>query len=529
MRHILGPSARMAAVTMASRVLGLVREQVRAALLGTSDAADAFTTAYIIPNLLRRLVGEGALTAAFVPVYTHYSERIDARRLRELTGRFVTFFSMVLALTAALGTAGAHLLVADLFAPGYSSTPSKLALTVFLTRMMFPYVFFIGLAALCQAILNSNRYFTLPASTPIVLNLSIIGSALLLSSRLPTPAHALALGVVAGGILQAAMQLPLLWRLGFRPRLPRMRLDPFTRRILRLMLPGVFGAGIYQINVAVSQAMASYLGKGAVSSLQYSSRLLELVLGVFVVAVSTAILPELSRRAATGDLAGMRRTFSFCIVTVCMITMPASITAILMRKELVHLLFSFKSGSFGARSVDLTAWALLFHMTGLVFIGLCRVLVPVFYSFHDTTTPVVVAAAAMLINIAGCLYLPAWFSHGGIALANTLSALVQCCILMPLAWRLLKQERPELSATAAKIARIAAACMVMGAALRWVLSWLPFPGSAGKATQLYTACAHLLAAAGVYGTMLHLLKVEEFSALASLVIPSGARSDDPGS
>lgn len=430
-RHrLLRSAGGMSVVTMVSRVLGLFREQARAYFLGTGAGADAFGIAFMIPNLFRRLVGEGAMTAAFVPVFTRMMERENRDTLWDFANRFFMLLSAILAAITVAGILASGVLVEHVFARGFAGDPGKLELTVSLTRWMFFYLFFISLAALIQGMLNCFGRFVIPAFTPILLNLSVIGAAFLLGRRMDQPAYAFAIGVLAGGLLQLGFQLPFIWRLGFRVR-PTLRIfHRAGREVLGLMGYGLFGMGIYQINVAVSNAVASYLGEGAVSSLQYSNRLMELTLGVFIISISTVILPAMARQLSAGRRGEALETLAFAVRMVVFISLPAALGLILLRYPVIRLLFTFSGGRFDEVSTDLTAWAVVFHLLGLVPLGLSRICVAVFYADKDMKTPVKAAAGSMAVNLVACVTLPAWLGHGGVALANTLAALFTAALLM---------------------------------------------------------------------------------------------------
>ena len=431
-RSLLSSTAVIAGITGVSRVFGLFREQARALLLGTSMAGDAFASAFIIPNLLRRLVGEGAMTAAFVPVFTDYLKGEKKEEMWAFAQSFFLLMTAILSGVAILGVILAPLYMEHVFARGYVGVAGKLEMTIFLTKMMFPYIFFIGLAALAQAMLNSHGRFAIPAATPIFLNISIIGCAFAFRDSFETPATAFAVGVLLGGSIQLVMQLPSLYELGLKFKSTLTLSHPANWKVLRLMIPGIFGAGIYQINVAVSQAVASAQQSGAVSSLQYSSRILELILGIFVVSLATVVLPQLSRHASDGNLGTMADTGLFAIRMMAFVTIPATIGTILLRSPIVDLLFRFRGGTFDLHSSELTQAALIAHMVGLFFIGGVRVSVNLFFALKDTKTPVFAAAISMVANVILCFVLPIWLAHAGVALANSVAAALQLVLLFGL-------------------------------------------------------------------------------------------------
>ncbi|MED5465278.1 MAG: murein biosynthesis integral membrane protein MurJ [Myxococcota bacterium] len=424
---LLKAAMSMSVITLLSRVLGLVREQVRAHYLGTSMASDAFGIAFQIPNLLRRLVGEGAMSAGFIPVLSQYKEQEGETQAFTFARQFFNLSLILLVVISTLGVVGAGSIVAGFsWLSGQEISPEATDLTTSLTRWMFPYIAFVSWAALAQGILNTYRIFWVSAFTAVLLNIAIITSAIAFAQVLEEPAYGFGFGVLIGGCLQLFFQLPYVFRLGFRWK-PDFRIGPGVKKALMLLVPTVFGAGVYQINVLVSQAIAWGLGNGAVSSLQYSSRLLELTLGVFAIALSTAILPSLAGDVANKETENVRQTLLYGIRLTCLVCFPVTAGLFLVRSETVSLLF--ERGSFSLDSTAMTAYALAFHIIGLTFIALSRVVLQVFYAFQDTWRPFWVALISMVVNLSLCYALAPHLSHGGIALANSASAAVQILLL----------------------------------------------------------------------------------------------------
>jgi len=457
----------MSLVTMLSRVLGLFREQARAYFLGTGAGADAFGIAFMIPNLFRRLVGEGAMTAAFVPVFTRMIDRENRQELWDFANRFFLLLSAILAAITVVGILASGVLVRHVFARGFVEDVGKTDLTVSLTRWMFCYLLFISLAALIQGMLNCFGRFVVPAFTPILLNLSVIGAAFLLGHAMEQPAYAFAVGVMVGGLLQLGFQLPFIWRLGFRLRPTLKLMHRASREVLGLMTFGIFGMGIYQINVAVSNAVASYLGEGAVSSLQYSNRLMELTLGVFIISITTVIMPTMSRQLSGGTPGEALETLAFALRMVVFISLPATVGLIMLRYPVIQLLFTFDGGRFDLESTQLTALAVYCHMLGLVPLGISRVCVAVFYAAKDMKTPVKVSAGSMLVNLVACLALPAWLDHGGVALANSLAVLYVAALLVLIIRRRFGAPKRGWRMAGAAV-RSAAAALLMGLTVWWL-------------------------------------------------------------
>ncbi len=427
-RSLLKSAGLMSLITLLSRFTGLAREVTVAHFLGTGMAADAFAIAFKLPNLFRRLVGEGAMSSAFIPVLVDL-QGDDKETLKRVCASFFTLMAMLVAVLCAVCVLGANFLVSEVFARGYQNDPAKLALTVLLTRWMFFYLLFISLAAVVQAILNSHKIFGPSAFTPVLLNLITVGAAFGLGQHVMEPHKALAIGVMVGGFVQLAFQLPFVWRLGI-PLWPHFDFrHPAIKKVFLLMVPGLAGAGLYQLNIWVSQMIATFIpNNGAVASLGYSNRLLEFTLGVFIVALSTAVLPTFSAQVRDRQLDKLQETLSFALRMTAYVTIPSMIGLFLIRYPLIRLLF--KSGQFDENSVSMTVTAFNFHITGLLFIGLTRILVPAFFSFKDMKTPVYASALAMLINAGTCIALVGPLAQGGIALANSISVAIQTLALI---------------------------------------------------------------------------------------------------
>ncbi len=322
--------------TMLSRVFGFIRDVIVARYFGAGLATDAFFVAFRIPNLLRRLFAEGSLTIAFVPVFTEYLKAKSREDAFELARVAFTLLSAILVVVSIAGVLLSPAIV-TLMAPGFRAAPDKYALTVLLTRIMFPYIFFIALVALCMGILNSLRHFATPALSPVILNLCMIAAALTLRDFFAEPIVALAVGVMVGGLLQLAVQLPVLFRLGVSLR-PNFHFGhEGVRRIGALMLPAAFGAAVYQINIFISTLLASFLPEGSVSFLYYADRIVELPLGIFGIAIGTAALPSFSDQVARGQYDEMKRTISFSLRLMLFITIPAMIGIVALQEPIISV------------------------------------------------------------------------------------------------------------------------------------------------------------------------------------------------
>lgn len=425
-KNITKAASIVGGATFLSRILGYIRDAVIAAYFGAGASADVFFIAYRIPNFFRRLVGEGALTVSFIPVFTEELTLSSRDRAKALATRAFTFFTIIL---AALTTAGIIFSqqIVEITAPGFANIPNKLATTISLTRWMFPFLFFICLVALGIGILNSLKHFTAPALSPLWFNLSIIGSTIFLIPFFKEPVYALAFGVVFGGALQFLYQLPYLKRYDMFPGLDFNFKDPAIKKIVLLMLPAAFATGVDQINLLVTSRFASGLKEGSISYLYYADRVVELPMGVFVIAVATAMLPSMSVYAVKEDWPGFKESLSFAIRLVTFITIPATVGLIVLGAPIVAMLF--QRGEFRHEATQETVYALYFFSVGLAAFGGRRILVSAFYSLQDTLTPVVISCIAVAANIMFCYLLIGPLKHGGLALATSLSSLVNLGLL----------------------------------------------------------------------------------------------------
>lgn len=438
---MLHSSVVVGTATMTSRVLGLVRDVVLAALIGASSNADAFFVAFKIPNFLRRLFAEGAFAQAFIPVLAETREEGGLQAVKALTDRVAGVLGGTLLLLTAL-TIMAAPVVAVIFAPGFSRDAAKLALTAELIRLTFPYLFLISMTGFAGAVLNAYGRFAVPAFTPVLLNLSLISTALFVAPLMQEPVYALALGVLIAGLLQLLFQLPFLYGLEL---LPRPRWDtraPGVRRILTLMVPALFGVSVSQINLLLDTVLASLLPAGSVSWLYYSDRLTELPLGVFAIAIATVILPALSSQQALaqasgeqGDRAGdvFAATLRWAIRCVMFIALPATLALLILAEPILSTLFQY--GAFGAADVEKAGYSLRAYTLGLTAFMLVKVLAPGFYARQDMKTPVRIGIIAMVANmVMNPLFifpLMWWFDlgHVGLAVATSLSAWLNAGLL----------------------------------------------------------------------------------------------------
>jgi putative peptidoglycan lipid II flippase len=498
--------------TTLSRVLGFVRDMVIAKYMGAGLAADAFFVAFRIPNLLRRLFAEGALSAAFVPTFVETLQRNGTGEADRLARVAFTFSAIVLAGVTTLGIIFSPWVV-RLIAPGFFQDPEKFALTVSLNRIMFPYIFFISLVALASGVLNAMGRFAAPAAAPLLLNLSMIASVAVSCTFFHVaPSYALAWGVVAAGVLQLILQLPFLAEVGITLRPSFNFRYPPLLTIGRLFVPAAFGGAVYQINVMIGTILASMLEPGAVSWLYYADRLVELPLGVFAVALGTAVLPSMSRQAGNGDMTALNQSVSFSLRLIAFFTIPASLALILLREPIVAVLF--QRGQFSLFDTQQTANALLWYTVGLwAFSGL-KVVTQAFFSLKDTKTPVKISVVAVVVNLVGGLLLMGPMEQGGLALATSIAAAVNCLVLFFMLIRRLGNF--AMADFLASLGRITAASALMCLPLylgQYYGNW----GHGFTARNLLVLTACIAAGLAVFAGAAYLLRCREFRALWAIV------------
>ncbi len=461
-------------MTLLSRISGFVRDMVLARLIGSSLAADAFFVAFRIPNFLRRIFGEGAFSQAFVPVFAEYHGKHEHRELREFVDYVAGVLGLALFIVTVIGILAAPLLI-WLLAPGFAADAAKYDLTVQMLRIMFPYLLFISLVAMAAGVLNTLGRFGVPAFTPVLLNLCLIGAAVLWAPHAAEPVVALAWGVFIAGIAQLLFQFPSLWRLRLLPR-PRLGLKHAgVRRVFGLMLPAVFGVSVAQINLLINTILASFLVTGSVSWLYYSDRLMEFPIGVFGVALATVILPNLSKKHQRASHQSFSHTLDWALRWTWLVGLPATVGLIVLAGPMLVTLFNY--GAFTVHDVNMTRLSLIAFSVGLLGFLLIKVLATGFYARQDMKTPVRVGVIALLANIGFSLSLVFSLAHTGLALATSLAAFVNAGLL----YRALTRAgnyRP-LPGWPWLLARIMLASFGMGALLWWgageLSDWLAAP------------------------------------------------------
>ncbi len=431
-RKLVKSTVTVGAMTLISRVLGLVRDMVFARF-GINAGMDAFFVAFKIPNFMRRLFAEGAFAQAFVPVLSEYKAQREQVEVKALVDRVAGTLAGVLSLLVLVGVLASPALVL-LFAPGFWSDPLKFDLTAYMLRFTFPYLLFMALVAFAAGILNSYGRFAAAAFTPVWLNVVLIGVALLVAPGLEHPVMALSWGVLAAGFVQLAFLLPALRRIQLLPR-PRWRpKDPGVRKILKLMGPGIIGSSVSQINLLFDTLLASFLVTGSVSWLYYADRLVEFPLGIFGIALATVILPVLSRAHAKGSAEEFSNTVDAGLRWVLLIGVPAAVGLMILARPAVSTLFQY--GDFQQQDVDMAGLALVVYGLGLPGFMLVKVLAPAFFARQDTRTPVKIAIRAMVSNmvlnvlfVVPMVLLEIPGAHAGLALATALASYINAGLL----------------------------------------------------------------------------------------------------
>ncbi len=431
---LLKSTLTVGAATLLSRIMGFVRDVVLAKMFGASGETDAFFLAFRIPNFMRRLFAEGSFSSAFVPVLSEYKATGDRRALRDLVDHVTGTLAGILLVLTAIGILAAPLIL-YVFAPGWvADDRPEFSLSASMLRVTFPYIMLISLTALAGGILNTFGRFMVPALTPILLNLSLIAAALLLAGHLEVPVTALAWGVLVAGFAQLLIQVPALMRLGLMPR-PRWGWrHSGVRRIIKLMIPTLFGSSVAQVNLLIDSIIATFLVTGSVSWLYYSDRLLEFPLGVLGIALATVILPNLSQKHAQASTAEFSATLDWALRLAVIITVPAAVGLVILAAPILITLFQYDA--FTPDDVRMSAYSLVAYSAGLPAFIAVKVLAPGYYARQDTRTPVKIALIAMASNmllnllfVGVLLYQGFEGPHAGLALASSVAAYLNAILL----------------------------------------------------------------------------------------------------
>jgi putative peptidoglycan lipid II flippase len=424
--NLLRALSTVSAMTLLSRITGLARETLKAVAFGAGLQMDAFEAAFRLPNILRRLFAEGAFSQAFVPILAEYKRQRGDDATRELFGKVGALLTVVLLGISALGVLGAPWMV-YLLASGFARTPGKVALTADMIRIMFPYALFISLVSLCGGVLNIYHRFAIPAFTPVILNLAIIGAAILLAPHFDPPIVALAWGVVIGGVLQLALQIIPLLRLGMLPRFRLDWRDPGVRRVLSAMGPALLGVSAAQISILLNTQLAAYLGDGRISWITYADRLMEFPSALLGVALGTILLPNLAKHYHDDNHGQYQALLDWGLRLTFLLALPATLALALLAVPLIATLYEY--GRFTVTDVWQTRAALLGYSVGLVGIITVKILAPGFYARHDMRTPVRSAFLALLVAQTLAVMLMFQIGHAGLTLATSIGAITNSLLL----------------------------------------------------------------------------------------------------
>ena len=502
----------MSVATLISRILGYVKDMILARYFGATGIADTFFVAFRIPNLLRELFAEGAMSAACIPVLTEYQARRGREEARRLLSVTFTFILLSVGLICCAGIFFAPGIVTAV-APGFAGMPQKFSLTVSLTRIMFPFLLFISLAALVMGALNTRRVFFIPALAPATLNITIILCVLFFAAVMEEPIFAVAWGVAIGGFMQFAFQLPSFFRSGYSLRPDFAFRHEGLRKMAVLMIPATMGMAVAQINIFVSTILASFLPEGSITYLYYSMRLIQFPVGIFGVAMGMAVLPSLSEHAVRGDYDKLRDDFSYALRLLFFITVPAMAGLIALREPIVHILF--QRGQFDYAATVETAHALLFYALGIWSMVGVRIATAGFYSMQDTRTPVKIAATAVAANVVLSIVLMQPLKHSGLALANSLASGINFLMLfLFLRKRLMSIDGRRIFASFLKSML---ASVIMGVS-GWHLVQGTFWQTQGETLQkIFFLGGIILVCIGMYLAVVFLLKSEELNSVVVMV------------
>lgn len=489
--------------TLCSRVLGLIRDVLMAAYFGAARTADVFYISFMIPNLFRRLVAEGALTISFIPVYTESLIRDGEDESMKLAQKVMTVQTIFILGIILAGIALSPLLMKFFF--GRNDSPEILSLSVNLTQLMFPYLFFVGFVAFAMGYLNSHKHFFSPAIAPVLLNVGMITGIVYISRFFNEPIYGVAVGVLIGGILQFVIQIPYMIKEGFVFKISVDFRHPGIKKIFRMLTPALFGIAVYQINTLVSNMLATMIPKGSVSYIYYTNRLTELVLGVFIVSLGNVILPEMSRLTALDDNTKFKKLFSDSVSSALFLAVPA--TAALIAAGIPIISVIFMHGKFTYNDTVLTYYSLVTASTGIIFVAALRIATPAFYAMKDTKTPVISAAVSLVVNvIAGYTLMHTPLKHAGLTLANTISAIVQMGILMVFLNK--KTGGLDLGRIFKSLMKFTVAAAVMAALIIWIASFADWKNGSMLIKTIFLTVI-IFAGGGVYFAVCYMLRSDE--------------------
>ena len=493
----------VAASTLASRMLGLARDMLMAAFFSATPATDAFYVAFRIPNMARRFVAEGVLTISFIPVYTEYLVERGREEAFELAGKTFTLLILLLSVLVALGVLFSPQIV-RIIAIGFSD-PSQIEAAVAMTRIMFPFLFLVGVTAFCMGVLNSHRYFFAPAFAPFLLNVGIIAGIFFFSRMFAEPLYGVSIGVLVGGLLQIVLQIPYLARTGYRMRLSLDLKHPGLRKIFRRATPGIFSMGVQQINMLVVTLLGSFLASGSISYIYFSDRLHELVLGIFAVSIANVILPEMSALAAEGNNHRLMEVYRTAVKSVLLVAIPAAAALMAVGYPVVSVLFM--RNKFTAHDADMTYRALLYASIGIPAMAVIRLTNPLFYALHDTRRPFYAAVVSLIVTaFSGYAFMQTELRHAGLTLAVSVASMAQMIVLVVL----LKSRVGNIGLGEIVLAAVkhVVSAIVMVLAVRVFaaqIDWSMDP----LAKRLLFLAAIILSGGGVYLACCHFMGVRE--------------------
>ncbi len=499
-QSLLRSTSLVSLMTFISRLLGFARDMIIARIFGADAAMDAFLVAFKIPNFMRRLFAEGAFSQAFVPVLAEYQKMRSVSEVREFLARVAGSLSAVLTLITLIGIVAAPLVV-YLFAPGFGSGTTRSILATEMLRLTFPYLMLISLTAMAGAILNTYGYFGVPAFTPVMLNVCMIVAALYFSPYFSEPIVALAWGVLAAGIVQLLFQIPFLYHRQLLVKPSLVFNDPGVKRVLKLMVPALFGVSIAQINLLIDTVFASFLQVGSVSWLFWTDRLTDFPLGVFGVAIATVILPHLSRKHAEQNIEPFSRALDWGLRSLLLIGVPSAMGLAVFAMPLVASCFAY--GEFNASDVLQTQKSLITLGLGVPAFMMVKVLASGFYARQNIKTPVKVGALAMIFNTLLCALFIVPLAHAGLTLASTLAGYINCGILFYLLIR--RKIYQPTKGWGRFLLRLFIANTFMSIYLFFVSGSVEYWMSFHLASRIGLLLAHVLAALVIYLLSLALL------------------------
>jgi putative peptidoglycan lipid II flippase len=459
--NLLRALSTVSAMTLLSRITGLARESLKATVFGAGLQMDAFEAAFRLPNILRRLFAEGAFSQAFVPILSQFKRQGDDAT-RDLVGKVGALLAVVLLGLSVLGILGAPWLV-YLLASGFARTPGKVELTAELIRIMFPYILFVSLVSLAGGVLNVYRNFAIPAFTPVLLNLSIIGAAIFIAPHVDPPIVALAWGVAFGGVAQLALQIRPLMKLGMLPRFQLSWRDEGVRRVLRAMGPALLGVSAAQISALINTQLAAYLGDGRISWITYADRLMEFPSALLGVALGTVLLPNLSRHYHEENPTQYRELLDWGLRLTFLLALPAALALALLAVPLIATLYQY--GRFTVNDVWQTRAALLGYSVGLLGLIAVKILAPGFYARQDMRTPVRCAFITLLVSQTLAVVLMFQIGHAGLTLSISIGASLNAYLL----YRAMRRGGiyAPMPGWGRFLGRVALAICALGAALWW--------------------------------------------------------------